>query len=61
VRAYLDAAPVIYLVEDAQPLAAAVEAFIARADVEVVASDLTRLECRVKPLRDRQRSFAQAV
>jgi len=51
---YLDAAPVIYLVENIQPLAATVEAYIARPAVEIVASDLTRLECRVKPMRDAQ-------
>jgi predicted nucleic acid-binding protein len=52
VRVYLDAAPAIYLVENIQPLAAAVEAYLARPGAEVIASDLTRLECRVKPMRD---------
>jgi predicted nucleic acid-binding protein len=48
----LDAAPVIYLVENAQPLAAAVEAYIARPGSELVSTELTRLECCVKPMRD---------
>ncbi len=51
-RVYLDAAPVIYLVENTQPFAASVEAYLSRSGVELVASDLTRLECRVKPMRD---------
>jgi uncharacterized protein len=51
VRVYLDTAPVIYLVENVQPFAAAVEARVTRPDVELVASDLTRMECRVKPMR----------
>ena len=51
-RVYLDAAPVIYLIQTIPPLAATVEAYIAGPGVEVVVSDLTRLECRVKPMRD---------
>ena len=51
-RVYLDAAPVIYLVENVQPFAASVEAYLSRSAVELVASDLTRLECRVKPMRE---------
>jgi predicted nucleic acid-binding protein len=52
VRVYLDAAPAIYLVQNVQPLAAAVEAYLNQPGAEVVASELTRLECRVKPMRD---------
>ncbi len=51
-RIYLDAAPVIYTVEQVQPYAAAVDARLSRPGVIQVASELTRLECRVKPLRD---------
>jgi len=52
VRLYLDAAPVIYTVEQVPRYAAAVDARLAAAEVVQVASDLTRMECRVKPLRD---------
>jgi predicted nucleic acid-binding protein len=52
VRVYLDAAPAIYLVENVQPYAARVEAYLTRPGIELVASDLNRLECRVKPIRD---------
>jgi len=51
-RLYLDASPVIYVVQEVEPWAAAVEARIAEDGVETVVSDLTRLECRVKPFRD---------
>jgi predicted nucleic acid-binding protein len=52
VRIYLDATPVIYSVEEMAPFAAIVDARITAAGVIRVASDLTRLECRVKPIRD---------
>jgi len=52
VRLYLDACPVIYLVQQVQPWFSAVDRRLREEDVEVVVSDLTRLECRVKPLRD---------
>jgi uncharacterized protein len=52
VRLYLDAAPVIYAVEQVALYAAAVHARLSAAEVVQVASDLTRMECRVKPLRD---------
>jgi predicted nucleic acid-binding protein len=48
---YLDAAPVIYTVEQVPPYAAIVDARLAAPEVVRVASGLTRLECRVKPLR----------
>jgi predicted nucleic acid-binding protein len=51
VRYYLDTAPVVYLVERVPELGAQVWARLSADDVEAVASDLTRLECRVKPLR----------
>jgi uncharacterized protein len=51
-RIYLDAAPVIYTVQQVAPFAAVVDARLSVAGVVLVASDLTRLECRVKPLRD---------
>lgn len=51
-RIYLDSAVVIYSVEQVTPFAAVVDSRLAERDVVTVASDLTRLECRVKPLRD---------
>jgi len=51
VRIYLDAAPVIYTVEKMEPYAAIVDARLAAVGVVRVASDLTRLECRVKPIQ----------
>ena len=51
-RVYLDAAPVIYAVEQVPLYAAAVDARLSTAEVVQVVSDLTRMECRVKPLRD---------
>ena len=51
-RYYLDSAPVIYAVEQVPIYAAAVDARLSAADVVRVASDLTRMECRVKPLRN---------
>jgi predicted nucleic acid-binding protein len=51
-RIYLDAVTVIYTVEDIAPFAARIDTRLAAPGVIQVASDLTRLECRVKPLRD---------
>jgi predicted nucleic acid-binding protein len=53
-RVYLDAAPVIYLVENVTPFVQPLVARLSGADVVQVCSDLTRLECRVQPLRDGQ-------
>ena len=51
-RLYLDTAPVIYAVEQVEPFFPIVDARLSTAGVVRVASDLTRLECRVKPLRE---------
>jgi predicted nucleic acid-binding protein len=51
VRLYLDAAPVIYLVEHINPYRAMVQTSLARPGVELVATELTRLECRVGAVR----------
>ena len=51
-RLYLDAAPVIYTVEQVEGFATAVDKRIGPSEVTLVASDLTRMECRVTPLRD---------
>ena len=53
-RIYLDSAPVIYLVEGVLPYVADLETRLSVPGTVQVCSDLTRLECRVKPIRDRQ-------
>ena len=50
-RLYLDTAPVIYTVEQVPIFSELVDARLSVPDLVLVASDLTRLECRVKPLR----------
>jgi len=52
VRVYLDSAPVIYVVERVEPFWSAVLKRLSGSETELFASDMTRLECRVKPLRD---------
>lgn len=51
-RIYLDSAAVIYTVEQVKPYAEMVDSRLSDGDVVIVASELTRLECRVKPLRE---------
>ena len=51
-RLYLDTAPVIYTVEQVPILSELVDVRLSVPDLVLVASDLTRLECRVKPLRE---------
>jgi predicted nucleic acid-binding protein len=58
-RVYLDAAPVIYLVEQVKPFATAVTAKVGAAGTVLVASDLTRMECLVRPLRAGDTRLAQ--
>jgi uncharacterized protein len=53
-RCYLDAVIIIYAVENTQPFATAVDAKLTMDGLTLVTSELTRLECRVKPLRDGQ-------
>ncbi len=48
---YLDACTLIYLVEGDVALVESVVRIIDRDDVRLVTSQLTRLECRVQPLR----------
>ena len=60
-RLYLDASYIIYLVESGSPWhEAAVRRFSDHRsqDGQVVTSQLSRLECRVKPLRERDRMLA---
>ena len=51
-RLYLDTAPVIYTVEQVPIFSALVDTRLSSPDIVLVASDLTRLECRVRPLRE---------
>lgn len=51
-RVYLDSAAVIYIVEQVTSYADLVDSWLSGHEVSMIASDLTRLECRVKPLRD---------
>ena len=59
-RIYLDSAPVIYLVEDVAPYASALESRLIVPGTVQVCSDLTRMECRVKPIRDGQDALLAA-
>lgn len=49
---YLDTAPVIYLVENVAPWEPAVRTFLADATLTPKVSVLTRMECRVLPMRN---------
>ena len=51
-RLYLDAAPVIYLIEENEDYVGIVDQILKKSDVELIASDLTRLECRIKPIKE---------
>lgn len=49
-RIYFDSVALIYYVERRAPWAIQIDARLAAGPVKIVVSDLTRLECRVKPL-----------
>ena len=53
-RYYLDAVPIIYLVEQRQPYATALRRKLATVGIVPITSELARLECRVKPAPRRQ-------
>lgn len=59
-RVYLDSAPLIYLVENVSPYAATLITHLATPGTIQVCSELSRLECRVKPLRDGQTDLLTA-
>ena len=59
-RVYLDTAPLIYLVENVMPEAPLVVARLAQPGVTQLCSELTRLECRVKPLKDGETALLTA-
>ncbi|MBS1786132.1 MAG: type II toxin-antitoxin system VapC family toxin [Acidobacteria bacterium] len=50
-RYYLDAAPIIYLIEQRQPYASLVRSQLASTGIIPITSELSRLECRVKPIQ----------
>ncbi|MCI0490003.1 MAG: PIN domain-containing protein, partial [Blastocatellia bacterium] len=58
-RYYLDSAPIIYLVERVQPYASAVRRKLSAQSLTLITSELTRLECRVKPLRNNDVALLQ--
>ena len=51
-RVYLDSAPLVYLIENVAPYAPVLTQRLAQPGVTQICSELSRLECRVKPLRD---------
>lgn len=59
-RIYLDSAPLIYLVEEVVPYASTLESRLVAPGVIQVCSELTRLECRVKPIRDGEDALLSA-
>ncbi len=51
-RIYLDSAVIIYDVEQVSPYSELLDSRLSPSDLVIVTSELARLECRVKPLRD---------
>ena len=58
-RVYLDASPIIYLVEQVAPFMARVLARLTAPNIVVVSSDLARMEALVKPLRNKDAALVQ--
>ena len=56
-RLYLDTAPVIYVVEQVPDFSEKILHYIQKPDTEVVVSDLTWMECRVKPLTENKETL----
>jgi uncharacterized protein len=52
VRIYLDTSPIIYVVEETVPYYEVLDRRFIEKGTTLVISDMGRLECRVKPLRD---------
>lgn len=59
-RVYLDTAPIIYLIEDVSPYVGQLASRLSAVGIRQVCSQLTRLECRVKPLRDNNTVLLEA-
>jgi len=51
-RIYLGSAPVIYFVEQSEEFREAVNLWIGNTANQLVVNDLTRMECRVKPIQE---------
>jgi hypothetical protein len=51
-RLYLDTAPVIYVVEQVLPFFPVVHTRLSASGIVLGASVLTRMECRVRPVRE---------
>ena len=58
-RIYLDASPVIYTVEQVPLLGPIVDARLQQPGTIIVVSELTRLDCRVRPIRAADQSLVQ--
>jgi predicted nucleic acid-binding protein len=58
-RYYLDSAPIIFLDEQAQPYATAVRRKLSAQGLTLITGELTRMECRVKPLRNGDTALLQ--
>jgi predicted nucleic acid-binding protein len=58
-RYYLDAAPIIYTIEEIQPFSGAVEARLSVSGLILITSEMARLECRLKPLREGKLALLQ--
>jgi uncharacterized protein len=58
-RYYLDSATIIYLVEQVQPYASVVRRKLSAQGLVLITSELTRLECRVKPVRNGDSALLQ--
>jgi uncharacterized protein len=56
VHIYLDSAAIIYIVEQVKPYSEALDIRLSADGIVTVTSDLARLECRVKPLREQNTS-----
>ncbi len=56
-RLYLDTAPVIYVVEQVPDFSEKILHYIQKPDTELVVSDLTWMECRVKPLTENKETL----
>jgi predicted nucleic acid-binding protein len=57
-RIYLDSSVVIYLVEQVAPFISRLNTRLVSTD-ELVVSELTRLECRVKPIKESHSNLLQ--
>ena len=59
-RIYLDSAPLIYLVENILPYASFLATRLTVPGTIQVCSELSRLECRVKPIHDKEATLLAA-